>query len=109
MSQNSTSATLQRSLKALISDCGFEFLWFFRSAKLKTFPKCDSCLCNQAFITGVPEVMIDFFPLSLFNLYYYTERFCCPSRIMFTKPTRTNNKVIHTHDRYTSVRPANLR
>lgn len=26
---------------------------------------------NQAFIRGVPEVMIDFFPLSLFNLYYY--------------------------------------
>ena len=29
------------------------------------------------------------------------ERFCCPSHIMFTKPTRTNNKVIRTRDRYT--------
>jgi len=31
---------------------------------------------NQAFISGVPEVMIDFFPLSLFNLYYYLTRQC---------------------------------
>ena len=38
-----------------------------------------------------------------------TERFCCPSHIMFTKPTRTNNEVIHTRDQYTSVRPTNLR
>ena len=38
-----------------------------------------------------------------------TERFCCPCHIMFTKPTWTNNKVIHTRDRYTSVKPANLR
>lgn len=69
----------------------------------------EKLLGNQAFIRGVPEVMIDFFPLSLFNLYYYNERFCCPSHMMFTKPTRTDNKVIHTCDRYTSVRPANLR
>ena len=29
---------------------------------------------NQAFIRGVPDVMIDFFPLSLLNLYYYLTR-----------------------------------
>ena len=29
---------------------------------------------NQAVIRGVPEVMIDFFPLSLFNVYYYLTR-----------------------------------